>query len=312
MHCFSMPEQLDECLERGYCDLVRRQRHLPERRASSRRAARAGARGAAAGRDRRALPDAAGGPQAPQPAGLRGPHGRASSRELRGVRRGAARRGGGARTPRACSAGHERRGGRARASRACGACARFGVRPDRDLGQNFLIDSNILGVIGRAAELRAGGRRARDRRRPRRALASTSPSASPTCTWSRSTSACARRCSTPPRAHANVTRALGRRDERSTSRALEPAPDEGRREPALRDRRGRRCCARSRSCPAVRAVGGDGPARGGRAAGRRARQRRLRHAVGARPARLRGARSCGRSRAPSSSPCRTSTRCWCG
>ncbi len=32
---------------------------------------------------------------------------------------------------------------------------RFGVRPDRDLGQNFLIDSNILGVIDRAAELAA-------------------------------------------------------------------------------------------------------------------------------------------------------------
>ena len=31
--------------------------------------------------------------------------------------------------------------------------ALFGVRPDRELGQNFLIDSNILGVIGRAAEL---------------------------------------------------------------------------------------------------------------------------------------------------------------
>jgi 16S rRNA (adenine1518-N6/adenine1519-N6)-dimethyltransferase len=29
----------------------------------------------------------------------------------------------------------------------------FKVRPDRELGQNFLIDSNILGVIGRAAEL---------------------------------------------------------------------------------------------------------------------------------------------------------------
>jgi 16S rRNA (adenine1518-N6/adenine1519-N6)-dimethyltransferase len=29
----------------------------------------------------------------------------------------------------------------------------FGVRPDRDLGQNFLIDSNILGVIERAAEM---------------------------------------------------------------------------------------------------------------------------------------------------------------
>jgi 16S rRNA (adenine1518-N6/adenine1519-N6)-dimethyltransferase len=32
---------------------------------------------------------------------------------------------------------------------------RFGVRPNRELGQNFLIDSNILGVIGRAAELDA-------------------------------------------------------------------------------------------------------------------------------------------------------------
>jgi 16S rRNA (adenine1518-N6/adenine1519-N6)-dimethyltransferase len=30
---------------------------------------------------------------------------------------------------------------------------RFGVRPDRELGQNYLIDSNILGVIDRAAEL---------------------------------------------------------------------------------------------------------------------------------------------------------------
>ncbi len=32
---------------------------------------------------------------------------------------------------------------------------RFGVRPDRELGQNFLIDSNILGVIDRAAALSA-------------------------------------------------------------------------------------------------------------------------------------------------------------
>jgi 16S rRNA (adenine1518-N6/adenine1519-N6)-dimethyltransferase len=29
----------------------------------------------------------------------------------------------------------------------------FGVRPNRDLGQNFLVDSNILEVIGRLAEL---------------------------------------------------------------------------------------------------------------------------------------------------------------
>ena len=32
---------------------------------------------------------------------------------------------------------------------------RFDVRPDRDLGQNFLIDSNILGVIEHTAELSA-------------------------------------------------------------------------------------------------------------------------------------------------------------
>jgi 16S rRNA (adenine1518-N6/adenine1519-N6)-dimethyltransferase len=28
---------------------------------------------------------------------------------------------------------------------------RYGVRPNRELGQNFLIDDNLLGVIGRAA-----------------------------------------------------------------------------------------------------------------------------------------------------------------
>jgi 16S rRNA (adenine1518-N6/adenine1519-N6)-dimethyltransferase len=32
---------------------------------------------------------------------------------------------------------------------------RYGVRPNRELGQNFLIDDNILAVIGRAAELDA-------------------------------------------------------------------------------------------------------------------------------------------------------------
>ncbi len=29
----------------------------------------------------------------------------------------------------------------------------FGVRPNRELGQNFLVDSNLLDVIGRLAEL---------------------------------------------------------------------------------------------------------------------------------------------------------------
>jgi 16S rRNA (adenine1518-N6/adenine1519-N6)-dimethyltransferase len=39
----------------------------------------------------------------------------------------------------------------ARASRE--RMERFGVRPNRELGQNFLVDDNILGVIGQSAEL---------------------------------------------------------------------------------------------------------------------------------------------------------------
>ena len=32
----------------------------------------------------------------------------------------------------------------------------FGIRPNRELGQNFLIDSNLLDVISRAAEVGSG------------------------------------------------------------------------------------------------------------------------------------------------------------
>ena len=45
------------------------------------------------------------------------------------------------------------------------------VLPKRSLGQHFLVDENILGVIGRLAELERERRRARDRPRPRRAHA---------------------------------------------------------------------------------------------------------------------------------------------
>ena len=160
---------------------------------------------------------------------------------------------------------------------------RFGVRPDRDLGQNFLIDSNILGVIERAAELRAERRRARDRRRPRGALASTSPSASRTCTWSRSTSACASALLDAIGARANVTRALGRRDG-ARPRARCARRRQGRREPALRDRR-RRAAAHDR----------------GAAGGRRCWVAMVQREVGERLAaapgtrRLRRARRCSRS-----------------
>ena len=39
LHCFSMPDRLDECLEQRLVDLVRRQRHLPEAPTTSRAAA---------------------------------------------------------------------------------------------------------------------------------------------------------------------------------------------------------------------------------------------------------------------------------
>ena len=52
-------------------------------------------------------------------------------------------------TPRACSTGERDR------APACDRLARHGIRPNRELGQNFLVDDNILEVIGRAAELDA-------------------------------------------------------------------------------------------------------------------------------------------------------------
>ena len=84
LHCFSMPDRLDECLERGYWYLVRRQRDLPAKRRAARGRARR-ARRAAAGRDRRAVPHAAGGAQGAQPAGERRRTRREVVAEPRGV-----------------------------------------------------------------------------------------------------------------------------------------------------------------------------------------------------------------------------------
>ena len=55
--------------------------------------------------------------------------------------------------------------------------SRFPVSPNRELGQHFLVDDNILGVIGRLAELGARRRRARDRARASAFSPSTSPTA---------------------------------------------------------------------------------------------------------------------------------------
>ena len=94
LHCFSMPDRLDECLEHGWWISLRRQRHLPEG-ARARLRGRARAARPPARRDRRAVPDAAGGAQGAQPARVRRPHGalrrRAPRDRLRGARGGRAR-----------------------------------------------------------------------------------------------------------------------------------------------------------------------------------------------------------------------------
>src|SRR3954469_13015345 len=69
-------------------------------------------------------------------------------------------------TPRACSDGeHEGRRGPRAARRGMVTVPKqaslrrmreFGIRPNRELGQNFLIDDNVLGVIGRLADLDPG------------------------------------------------------------------------------------------------------------------------------------------------------------
>ena len=221
LHCFSMPDRLDECLAEGWWISFAGNVTYPKSE-RPRRGRRARARRPPAGRDRRAVPDAAGRAQGAQPAGLRRRTPRASSPSGAASTYDGARGASSSATPptllRVVTRATSRR------SRACAACAQFGVRPNRDLGQNFLIDSNILGVIERAAELDARRRRAGDRRRARRAVASTSPRASRTCTSSRSTARWSPRCATRSTPHPEHDAAPRRRARRSTSRALDPAP----------------------------------------------------------------------------------------
>ena len=196
-------------------------------------------------------------------------------------------------------------------SRACGGCAQFDVRPDRELGQNFLVDSNILGVIDARRRARAAGRRARDRRRPRRALRVPRRARRATCTWSRSTSACARRCATRLEPHRERDAAHGRRDGARSRRRC-----------ARRRTRSSRTCRTAiaasvmlrtiEELPGVHALGRDGAARGRRAARRRAGRPQptaCRACSRSSPARC---GCCARSRARCSTRCRTSTRCSSG
>ena len=163
---------------------------------------------------------------------------------------------------------------------------RFGVRPDRELGQNFLIDSNILGVIDRAAALApqdvvleiGGGlgvlseylrraRRARARGRDRRAPARRAPR--------RDGPARERDAALGGRDDARSAAACARRRTRSS----QTSPTASAAGVLLRT---------IEQLPSVNSVGGDGAARGRRAPGGGAGRRRLRSALGARAAGLRG------------------------
>ncbi len=152
LHCFSMPERLDACLERGYWISFAGNVTYPANSAI-REAARARARRAAARRDRRALPQPAGRAQGAQPAGERRADGRAGGGRARRLLRRA----------RQADRAQRRRAVRLVSPEAPDLPTQpslrrlraFGVRPKRDLGQNFLIDSNILDVIARAASLGA-------------------------------------------------------------------------------------------------------------------------------------------------------------
>src|SRR5271165_669079 len=189
----------------------------------------------------------------------------------------------------ASSAGDERRGRRSGAAQpATDAPLR---RTPRSRARAELPD-RLEHPRGDRARRRAGGRGrgAGDRRGPRRALRAPRPAgrARARDRDRRAPRRCAARRDRSARQH---HRALGRRHDDRPRRA-EPAAEQGRRKPPLRDR-GRGAAAHHRRAPHGRPLGRHGPARGRRAPRRRARQRPLRHALRARPAGLRGAGPAG-------------------
>src|SRR5687768_3560467 len=115
--------------------LVRRQRDVQERFGSAPRGD-TGASRPDPHRDRRAVPLARAVARAAERARARGAH---ASRACAGAGRGPGRAGG---------AGRRERAARVRIA--------VSVAPKKELGQHFLVDENILGVIGRLAELADG------------------------------------------------------------------------------------------------------------------------------------------------------------
>ena len=164
--------------------------------------------------------------------------------------------------------------------------SRHGIQPNRELGQNFLVDDNMLEVIGRVAELdpsdvvlEIGG-----------GLGVLSAYLAPRVRHLHVVETDAK-LEPVLREALDATAATPRsdrgRDEAATSAASTRARQGGR-EPALRRRDVRRSCARSRSCPRSTDWMRDGAARDRRPARGLAGHQGLRHPVRARAARLRG------------------------
>ena len=180
--------------------LLRRQRDLSEGRRPS-RGSRAGPSRADPGRDGQPLSRAPSAPRSSERAGERRPDGR-GARESAG---------------RATPTSSRRRSTRTRPQRS--HFREAPVSPKRDLGQHFLVDENILGVIGRLADLGADdvvlevgpglG-----------VLTAISPSGSPGCTQSSSIARSRRPSATACRPQQR--RAPLRRRHAARSRSLEP------------------------------------------------------------------------------------------
>ena len=197
LHCFSAPDRLDECVERGYLCSFAGNVTYPKATELQQAARELPAELLLVETDSPYL--------SPQP--LRGKpnepanvaHTARFVAELRGSRvRGArADRRGERRARVRVVSGGEPRQASLRRLRA------FGIRPNRELGQNFLIDDNILRVIGAAAELDPATWCSRSAAGSA-CCPSTWRRGWRTCTWSRWTARSSRRCA--------------RRSSRSTTR----------------------------------------------------------------------------------------------
>ena len=263
MHCFSMPDRLDECLAEGWWISFAGNVTYPKATDLAEAAERVP--------DDRLLVETDAPYLTPQPVRKERNQPAFVTHTARFVaeRRGVVLRG--ARAPRRRQRCHALRvvTGELPTQPSLRRMRQFGVRPKRDLGQNFLIDSNILGVIERAAELGRRRRRARDRRRAGRAQRAPGGARRPR-PRRRARPRARARARGRARARTRTRRCTSPTRSSSTSRALRAGADQGRRQPPLRHR-GERDPAHHRGARRRHALGGHDPARGRRALRRRAR-----------------------------------------